>query len=51
MDTDTAGFTWPPDTDPIKYITRARVPPMMSGFPFDAKIDRIKRNAPRYSAK
>ena len=31
-------------------MTRARAPPIIKGFPPETKIDRIKKNAPTYSA-
>jgi len=47
---DTAGFICPPLIDPTKKTTSASAPPITSGLPPLAKMLRIRKNVPIYSA-
>ena len=50
MAKEIAGLTFAPEMPPIRYTTMARAPPIIKGLPPLAKIARIKKNEPRYSA-
>jgi hypothetical protein len=47
---ETAGFTCPPLMLAIRKITNVRAAPIINGLPPLAKIERIKKKAPMYSA-
>jgi hypothetical protein len=47
---DTAGFICPPLIDPTNNTTSARAPPITIGLPPLAKMLRIRKNVPIYSA-
>lgn len=48
---DTAGFTCPELIGAIKKITSAKAAPMINGLPPLAKMARMKKKAPMYSAR
>jgi hypothetical protein len=47
---DTAGFICPPLIEPTKKTTMASAPPITRGLPPLAKILRIRKKVPIYSA-